>query len=79
MTNALPAPETLTIYQLVKQNGMYFTSAGVTGGISIGLGFFTNRNEAEMQRTMETLKVTDNSIFHVFELVIPNPAYKHTQ
>jgi hypothetical protein len=74
--NALPIPETLTIYQLVKQNGMYFMSTGISGGYSIGSGFFMTRNDAEMQRTMESLKSIDNSVYHVFELTIPNPAYK---
>jgi hypothetical protein len=33
-----------------------------------------------MARTIEILKLSpaDNSTFHVFELVIPNPVYKKT-
>ena len=78
-TTALPTPETLTVYYLVKQhaNMLYFSSATATSsGTSMGSGFFSTRHDAEMHRTVEMLKATDGSVFHLFELVIPNPAYK---
>jgi len=73
----LDTPKTLNIYQLVKQSGLSFAPVGYNN-ISIGTGFFLTRTEAEHHRTMEVLKEPAGStaVFHVFELTIPNPAYK---
>lgn len=72
-------PETLKIYQLVKRNAdtLYFTGAGVgpTQG-NIGIGFYTTRQEAEHQRTLEVLKCKTADEFYIFELEIPNPILK---
>ncbi len=73
-------PETLKIYQLIKRNAdmLYFT--GVSGASpaqgSIGIGFYTTRQEAEHQRTLEVLKCKTAEEFYIFELEIPNPILK---
>jgi hypothetical protein len=72
-------PQTIKIYQLVRQSGMNFSSmATATTGINLGLGFFITLQEAEHYRTLEVLKLTSGSQdrFHIFELEVPNPAYK---
>ena len=73
----LDPPRTIKVYQLLKQTGLYFSSAGTSSNTSVGLGFYLTREEAEHQRTLETLK-THNSDdqYHIFELDIPNPAYR---
>lgn len=76
----LSPPKTLTIYSLVRQNGMMFSYVmpPVVGTTNIGSGFFLSRQEAEHNRTLEVLKetTTSNVQFHLFEMTIPNPAYK---
>ena len=72
-------PETLKIYQLVKRNAeqLYFSNVGgLSGTNSVGIGFYTNRQEAEHQRTLEVLKAKADEDFYVFELEIPNPIVK---
>jgi len=72
-------PETIKIYQLVKRNAdmWYFTNSGMTSSSnSIGVGFYTTREEAEYQRTVEVLKAKTSEEFYVFELEIPNPIVK---
>jgi hypothetical protein len=74
-------PKTLNIYALVRQNGMTFSyvvpTVINTGTTNIGSGFFLSKQEAEHNRTLEVLKEqSTNVIFHVFEMTIPNPAYK---
>jgi len=75
----LELPKTLKIYQLLKQNKLYFSPVGSSAGLinQLGIGFFLSRAEAEYSRTMEILKKTsmDTDTYHVFELDIPNPAY----
>jgi hypothetical protein len=76
---AIKAPKTIKIYQLIKQSGMYFNLAGASSGThSLGMGFYATQHEAEINRTMETLKLTDTDKgkFHVFEIEVPNPAYE---
>lgn len=75
----LEAPATLNIYMLLQQSStsFYFNPAavaGITG--TIGSGFFHTRDEAEKARTLAILSDKSNNIFHVFELEVPNPAYK---
>jgi hypothetical protein len=78
----LPPPETIKVYQLLKlstANGIFNLCA--TGAASaainyIGNGMYLSLNEAEQNRTMETLKDTSGAKFFVFELEIPNPAYR---
>ena len=74
-------PQTIKIYQLLKQSGAYLMSTGTSGPISWGLGFYTTLQEAEHNRTMELLKNTDSAKpqYHIFELDLPNPAYKEPQ
>jgi hypothetical protein len=71
-------PRTVKVYQLLKQSGTYLMSTGVSGPISWGIGFYATLQEAEHNRTMELLKNTDTPkpLYHIFELDIPNPAYK---
>ena len=72
-------PKTIKIYQLIRQTGMTFTGAG-TGTSGLGIGFYSNLQEAEHNRTMELLKDTSTGInkpkWHIWELDIPNPAYE---
>ena len=74
----IPAPATIKIYTLIKRNGWYFSYTGVSGTPSMGLGFFESLADAEKARLMEVLKQTADSKdeFLIFELDIPNPAYK---
>jgi len=77
----LPVPDRLKIYMLLCQNGMNFAPTGstVSGSNYIGYGFYLTRQEAEHSRTLEHLKATTTESFnklHIFELDIPNPAYK---
>lgn len=72
-------PSFLKIYFLVKQQGMMFMPTGTTSANYLGTGFYLTRTEAEHQRTMEYLKITDNresTFIHIYELDVPNPAYK---
>jgi hypothetical protein len=75
----LPIPKNLTVYMLLKQNGLYFYPTGNVGTGSPGMscGFYATRAEAEMQRTGQALqsKPDSNDKFLIFELEIPNPAY----
>ena len=73
----IPVPKTIKVYQLIRQSGMSFVPAGsATTGMSAG--FYITQEEAEHNRTLETLKDTSPTAakFHVFELEFPNPAYK---
>jgi hypothetical protein len=71
-------PKSVKVYQLIKQSGTYLMAAGVSGPVSWGLGFYASLQEAEHNRTLETLKNTDpvKPQYHIFELDIPNPAYQ---
>ena len=72
-------PETLKVYQLIKRTGMYFSYAGgSSANNSIGLGFYSTREEAEYNRTVEVLRTSPEhpEEFFVFELEIPNPVLK---
>lgn len=72
-------PETITIYQLIKRpvEQFYFMSAGTTSSTnSIGIGFYSTRQEAEHQRTLEVLRCKSADEFYLFELEIPNPIVK---
>ena len=74
-------PKTVKVYQLVKQSGATLSNAGVSSTMSWGFGFYITLAEAEQNRTMELLKNTDavKPQYHIFELDIPNPAYKEPQ
>jgi hypothetical protein len=71
-------PRTVKVYQLLKQSGTYLMNTGTSGPLSWGIGFYVTLKEAEYNRTMELLKNTDTPtpLYHIFELDIPNPAYK---
>lgn len=73
----LTPPKTIKVFQLLKQSGLYFSSAGGSSNANIGLGFYLTREEAEQHRTMEVLKGNNGVEYHIFELEIPNPAYRN--
>lgn len=73
-----PQP-TFKVYSLIKQTGLMLSNVyGPGPNITFGAGFYATREEAEHLRTLELLKDTSTgfSEYHVFELEIPNPAYK---
>ena len=76
----LPIPKTLIFYQLIKmttKGGINLHCTGVTPPSGyIGSGFYRTRDEAEHNRTLETLKEQDGATYHVFEVSFPNPVYK---
>jgi len=73
-------PKTLKVYQLIKMSTkttFNLISAGTSPSSGyIGSGFYRTLDEAEHNRTMETLKNTDGDTYHVFELEFPNPIFK---
>ena len=76
---AIKIPKTLKFYQLVKMTtnaGLTFSLVGFSNGISVGVGFFKTLEEAEFNRTLEALKNSDASSYHIFELEFPNPVYQ---
>jgi hypothetical protein len=76
----LDAPEYLTIYMLLQQSAssMYFMATGTPSTPSMGSGMYATRDQAEQARTVALLseKNTPPNLYHVFELEVPNPAYK---
>lgn len=76
MSEPLPIPKFLKVFYLMKlSQGLYLTGVG-TG--PLGPGFYLSQIDAEKQRTVELLSTTFDSKdrFYIFELDIPNPAYK---
>jgi hypothetical protein len=77
---SLKPPKTFKVYALFKQTGLLLSNvyASGTGATQYGPGFYATRDEAEHSRTLELLKDTseNRSHYHVFELEIPNPAYR---
>ena len=75
-------PKTVKFYQLLKmstKNSFTINSCGTTSSANyIGTGIYMTLQEAEHNRTMETLKDTDGGYnsYHIFELEFPNPVYK---
>jgi hypothetical protein len=73
----LQPPKTLKVYTVIKQSGANFAYTGGSSPVSIGVGFYLNREEAEHHRTLEVLKDTTvgptKPKWHVFELEFPNP------
>jgi hypothetical protein len=70
-------PKIIKVYQLVKQSGMSLSYGG-SGSTGLGMGFYSTQQEAEHNRTLETLKDTTSvpkPKWHIWELDIPNPAY----
>jgi len=74
----LDAPEFLKVYMLLQQSStsLYFNPTGISGTASMGSGMYMSRDEAEKARTVAVLSDKSNNMFHVFELEIPNPAFK---
>jgi len=80
---SIARPKTLKFYQLMKmstKNGLNINSCGniASGNNYVGTGIYPTLQEAEHNRTMETLKDTDAAYntYHIFELEFPNPAYR---
>jgi len=75
-------PKTVKFYQLLKmstKNSFSIHSCGTTVANNyMGTGVYLTLQEAEHNRTMETLKDTDAAYntYHIFELEFPNPAYR---
>lgn len=74
----LPVDPYLKVYMLVKQDGTYLYPTGFDSNNHMGSGFFPTQNMAELMRTKELLaqKTESTAEYHIFELEIPNPAYK---
>ena len=74
----LDPPEYLTVYMLLQQStsSMYFCATGTPSTPSMGSGIYATRDEAEKARTIALLSDKNGSIYHVFELEVPNAAYK---
>ncbi len=71
-------PKTFRVYTLIKQTGLNMTYVYGTGAsTTFGPGFYQSQQEAEQYRTLEVLKDTSSprSIYLVYELEVPNPAY----
>jgi hypothetical protein len=80
--DSIKPPKTLKYYQLLRmstKSGLNITSCGSTasGNNYVGIGMYLTLQDAEHNRTMETLKDTDAAYntYHIFELEFPNPAH----
>jgi len=72
-------PKTFKVYTVLKQTGLsmtYVYGSSGSSSVTFGAGFYGTREEAEHLRTLEILKETTGSKYHVFELEIPNPVYQ---
>lgn len=72
-------PKTFKVYTVIKQTGLsmsYVYGSSSPSSLTFGSGFHGTREEAEHLRTLEILKETAGSKYHVFELEIPNPVYQ---
>ena len=74
MTSPLLPPKKFSVYMLVKQDKLTFYPIGANAEMSTG--FFRNREDAEHQRMVEVLKGTSTDMYHIYELEVPNPAYR---
>ena len=79
----IKTPKTLKYYQLLKmstKNSFNINACGTSSAPNayIGTGIYLTLQEAEHNRTLETLKDTDGAYnsYHIFELEFPNPVYK---
>lgn len=78
----LPPPKILKVYQLLKMStkaGLYISACSAASGtLHIGAGMYMTLQDAEHTRTLEILRDTegDYNSYHIFELDLPNPAYK---
>lgn len=71
----IPVPKTLKVYMLLKQTGLSLSTAGTLN--SLGTGFYSTQDEAELNRTLMALSQNiPYTSYHIFELSVPNPAYK---
>ena len=80
---SIKPPRTLKYYQLLRmstKSGLNITSCGSTasGNNYVGIGMYLTLQDAEHNRTMETLKDIDSAhnSYHIFELEFPNPVYR---
>ena len=81
--DSIKTPKILKYYQLLRmstKSGLNITSCGSTasGNNYVGIGMYLTLQDAEHNRTMETLKDTDAAYnsYHIFELEFPNPIVK---
>ena len=81
---SLSPPKTVKYYQLIRMSTKAGLNLSLCGTIPsgstnyVGTGMYTTLQEAEHNRTIETLKDQDAAFnsYHVFELEFPNPAYR---
>lgn len=75
-------PKTVKFYQLLKvstKTGLNISGCGTAPPSNyVGHGMYITLQEAEHNRTLETLKDTDGGVnsYYIFELEFPNPVYK---
>ena len=74
MTTPLLPPKKFSVYMLLKQDKLTFYPTGINAEMSTG--FFRSREDAEHQRMVEVLKGTSTDMYHIYELEVPNPAYR---
>jgi hypothetical protein len=78
---SLSQPKLIKVYCLLRQAGLAFSTTG-SSTTGMGLGFYLTQTEAEYGRTMCILSDQSNNsggvtnLYHIFELEVPNPAYK---
>jgi hypothetical protein len=74
----IPPEPFFKAFMLIKQDGIYCYPCGYDSNNGMGTGFFQTQNDAEMARTKELLgkNPESNARFHIYELELPNPAYK---
>lgn len=74
----LPVEPFLKVYMLLKQDGTYLYPTGFDSNNNMGTGFFPSQSMAELMRTKELLamKPESTTLYHIYEIEIPNPAYK---
>jgi len=80
---AIKPHKIVKFYQLLRmstKSGLSIGSCGSTasGNNYVGIGMYLTLQDAEHNRTMETLKDIDSAhnSYHIFELEFPNPVYK---
>ena len=80
---SIKPPKTVKYYQLLRmstKSGLSIGSCGSTasGNNYVGVGMYLTPQDAEHNRTMETLKDTEGAYntYHIFELEFPNPAHR---
>ena len=75
-------PRTVKFYHLMRmatKSGLNISACGTSPASNYaGTGVYLTLQDAEHQRTLETLKDTEGGTnsYHIFELEFPNPVYR---